>query len=99
MKESNEETNVMFRYWKDDVIAIFPEIPGDSSPHNCLSYQHIGQHGTCDPAYIIRDSKPATVQQYQGLKTELESMGYALHVVSRQSAQAFEVRKKALASS
>ena len=99
MKELNESTKVIFRYWKDSVIAIFPEIPGDSNPYNCLSYQHIGQHGTCDPSYIIRNSKPATGQQHHDLKAELESMEYDLKVISRQSSNAIDVRKKALESS
>ncbi len=97
MKQTKDVTKVIFRYWKGDVIAIFPEIPGDMDPLNCLSYQRVGQHGTCDPSHIIKTSKAATESQYHGLKTELESIGYHLKIVSRQGANAVEIRKNEIA--
>ena len=98
MKETDEYTKVIFRYWMNGVIAIFPEIPGDLSPQNCLSYQHIGQHSACDPSYIIKSSKPATETQYNNLKVELESLGYKLKVVDKRSPKSIELRRKELAN-
>lgn len=99
MKETDKYTKVIFRYWMNGVVAIFPEIPGDMNPQNCLSYQHIGQHCTCDPFYIIKSSKPATEIQYNNLKVELESLGYKLKVISKQSPNIIELRKKELEKS
>jgi len=96
MKDTDEYTKVIFRYWMNDVVAIFPEIPGDLNPQNCLSYQHIGQHCTCNPFYIITSSKPATEIQYQDLKIELESLGYKLKVVKKLSPKNIEIRSKKL---
>ena len=33
-----------FRVLEDEVIAIFPTLPGDMNPNTCLSYLHVGQH-------------------------------------------------------
>ena len=40
-----EKTKVIFRkFIGGDVIALFPELPGDNSVLNCLNYMHNGQH-------------------------------------------------------
>jgi len=84
MKKDKEVTRVIFRVFKGEVIAIFPEILGDINFWNCSSYQHIGQHGSCDPNYIIRGGRPAKPEEYKGLKNELESNhGYNLKVVKK----------------
>ena len=77
---------VVFRMWRGDVIALFPAIAADTSGH-CLSYQHIGQHGGADYAAIIADSRPAMVDEYAGLKAELEGIGYALRVCKQATAK------------
>lgn len=46
---------------------------------NC--YAHIGQHSACCVDYV-KECKKATVEQYTELKTELESIGYKLNVIS-----------------
>jgi hypothetical protein len=64
---------VIFRMWDGTVIALFPEEPSDvHSWYNCYSYQHIGQHGGCDPYMIIQHSRLATPSEYAALKQELE---------------------------
>lgn len=87
-----DKTKVIFRYWKKDVIAIFPEELGDTDIGNCSSYQHIGQHGSCNPKYIIETSRPATPDEYNDLKTELESIGYNLEIVKKNKLPYFYVR-------
>ena len=37
---------VIFRYWLEDILALFPYLVGDPDPNTCMSYQHISQHGT-----------------------------------------------------
>ena len=72
---------VIFREFDTgEVVAIFPEIPGDSSPLTCGSYMHFGMHSSCDPG-IIRYTKPA--KNYENLKAELESIGYDLEIIKR----------------
>ncbi len=69
-------TTVIFRYWQKSIIALFPTIEAD--PHgNCLSYQHIGQHGAADYTGIVTNSRPATKDEYTPLLAELQSIGYA----------------------
>lgn len=53
-------TPVIFRMWKGQVIALFPDTRADPAG-NCESYMRIGQHGAAD---------------YAGLLTELISIGY-----------------------
>lgn len=85
---NDEKTIVIFRKWKDNphtVIAIFPENPG-SSPHLCGSYEHIGQHGDCDPVMLINyKTVPATQEEYAPLERELERIGYNLDIRYRQT--------------
>lgn len=94
------KTKVIFRKWKTKpygVIAIFPEIPHDSRGWNCSSYEHTGQHGSCDP-FVISRTSPAEPEEFASLKRELESAscGYDLEIVKRFPANAYDVRRKAL---
>jgi hypothetical protein len=76
-----DKTNVMFRKFQGEIIAVFPN---DSAGWGmAMSYQHIGQHSSCESKYIIQSSKPATVLEYADLKIELESIGYNLNIVKR----------------
>jgi len=62
-----------------DLFAYFPEMVADHNG-NYTSYAHIGQHGSCSPAYAA-ESTPATPEQYADLKAELESIGYNLEII------------------
>ena len=46
-QQDTEETAVIFRKYPNirggEVIALFPEIPGDYSGYTCSSYVHVGQ--------------------------------------------------------
>lgn len=68
---------VVFRKFKDkDVIALFPDVEADMSG-NCMSYQHIGQHGSAEYNYVIYKTKPATKREYKPLLNELTNLvGY-----------------------
>lgn len=81
MSEENERetkpTKVIFRYWENDVIALFPEDPSNIvSPRCCQSYMHLGQHGGADPFIVIQKSRPATKIEYTTLQLELEGDPY-----------------------
>jgi len=77
------ETIVIFRHWQGSVIALFPELPSEvRSYYPCMSYQHIGQHGSADPLGILMSSRPAAEEEYTPLKKELEGFGYKLKVVT-----------------
>ena len=73
-----DQTLTIFRKFKEgEIIALFPEM---REPHGlCMSYMHLGQHGSADYG-IIRITKPATPEEYSDLKTELESIGYNLKI-------------------
>jgi len=81
----SEEVLTIFRKYKNksppwygDIVALFPELPG--SQGYCLCYQHVGQHGDASYPYVISITKPATPEEYNDLKTELESIGYVLKI-------------------
>jgi hypothetical protein len=85
MTESEPEVDVVFRIWPKreggDVIALMPY-----EPHNdrfCTSYQHVGQHGGAYYAGVIRDTKPATPDEYAPLLRELRQIGYRVRVIKR----------------
>lgn len=77
---------VVFRKWPKseggDVLALFPyEI--EDNVGNCLSYQHIGQHGAANYGACIARTKPAKPEEYAQLKAELEQIGYVLTIRKR----------------
>jgi len=86
---AGERTIVIFRKWhtRQDghgVIALFPGVPGGRAGL-CDSFEHMGQHGSADPAAVIRRTRPAAPAEYADLKNELEAApyGYVLDVRQR----------------
>lgn len=81
-----DQTKVLFRkYHNGDIIALFPEIPSDIGGRYCLSYEHVGQHGSANPRLVVRYTKPALPEEYAELAEELTNIGYNLMAVSRVS--------------
>jgi len=94
-----EKVKVIFRKFPDgEIIALFPELPGDMKVNHCLSYLHIGQHGCADTS-IYYDTKKAVCNDTLKLINELTAIGYNLTVVSRFSYQMDQKRIAALRAS
>lgn len=94
--QDEHETPVIFRKFREgDVIALFPQEPGDMNPSTCGSYMHIGQHGAAD-AGLARCTNPATPQEYADLKRELEGApyGYRLKLRRRFGRRDYFIRRK-----
>jgi len=97
-----EKTKVIFRKFPDgEVIALFPELPGDNSVLNCLNYMHNGQHGsgkaTLEGTKPIKFADNMTAfYRMEALKRELTAIGYNLTIVSRFSYQMDQKRIAAL---
>lgn len=84
MKLKDDETPVIFRKYSDgEILALFPSLPGDMDFWNCLSYAHIGQHGTADYLGVIHNTKLAKQDEYKDLYDELTSIGYDLKIYQR----------------
>lgn len=102
VEKDTEVTKVVFRKWRTKphtVIAIFPEELGDNSPYTCSSYEHIGQHGSCDPFYLTQATRLAKPAEYAALKEELENhYGYKLRVMKRIQYASTDVRRAKLAA-
>ena len=77
----DHETIVIFRKFKEggDIIALFPFKDFDNKG-NCMSYQHLGQHGAASYSYCIDISVPAMPNEYQSLLNELQRIGYNLKI-------------------
>ena len=76
-------------YGRKEVIALFPYEIADMKG-NCLSYQHVGQHGAASYSDIISESRPATTfalsaLESNDLKQELKALGYQLKVIKRRN--------------
>ncbi len=80
-------TDVIFRYWENEVIALFPQNKEYSNGvlSGVLSYMHVGQHSEANYQHIISNSKLATKEQYTDLYNELEGIGYNLNIKKRRS--------------
>jgi hypothetical protein len=78
MKKDSFKTVVIFRQFKGEIIALFPYIKG--TDRLCLSYMHIGQHGSASYPCVISDSQPCKETEYKPLFDELENIGYNLIV-------------------
>lgn len=76
-------TEVIFRKFKGEIIALFPYIPEKYG--ECLSYMHVGQHGTADFSYLIRASKPTNEPEFKDLFNELTGIGYNVKVIKKMS--------------
>lgn len=85
MEKDKEKTIVIFRQFRKggDIIAFFPELPGDLSPLTCLCYQFIGQHGAADYYGLLPATRPCNLLEAAALHAELESLGYNLDVKTR----------------
>jgi hypothetical protein len=85
MEENEQLTKVMFLVNENDpenpdVFAYFPEIKHQGIYRTV--YSHIGQHSAIHPEYA-NESRQATPEEYQDLKTELENIGYNLDVINK----------------
>ena len=89
MKKDNYKTDVIFRRWVDEdfnlIIALFPYEIDNIEKGFISSYEHLGQHSGADYDGVIRGTIPAKENEYQALKSELESIGYNLNIVKRRN--------------
>lgn len=93
----SNKTKVIFRRARGEgeVIAIFPELPGDDNPYRtCLSYVHFGQHGAIGADYT-EWTVPVSLATYAPLMAELQSIGYDLKVCKRANYKDLQARIKA----
>jgi hypothetical protein len=88
-------TKVIFRKFKcGEVIALFPQEPATLDGWLCVSYMHVGQHSAASPS-IVRNTKPASVEEYRKLLWELEQVGYNdLVVCKRFDKNDYKTRKE-----
>lgn len=70
-----DTTNVIFRGFQGEVVALFPDERVDFNPANCSSYSTIGQHSAANYGHVVENSTFATVGEYSPLKAELEAIG------------------------
>lgn len=97
---TTQKTEVIYRIFNDEMIAIFPAIASGTHSRYCLSYQFIGQHGDCLPGWIMQQSTAVTADRTDELhemSQELASMGYDLKRVYNHTAKYQEVRRQQLA--
>ena len=92
-------TPVIFRKFTDlgEIIALFPTLPGDNTMATCLSYAHVGQHGSCHVDVV--DGKTtvlATPEEYKDLYDELTSIGYNLKIYKRMTSKQWRERLRNL---
>ncbi len=81
IQDEKFNTRVIFKksynpYIKEwEVFACLLDV--EANKGRVMTYQHVGQHSEGDILYCA-GCKPATPKEYEGLKIELESIGYNL---------------------
>ena len=72
------KTRVVFKIVAGEVVAVLLDVPANKGKVMC--YAHVGQHGEGMPSYFrrLRNAKP---EEYKGLLSELDSMGYECEVI------------------
>lgn len=84
MEVDKEQTEVIFRKYSDgEIIALFPYLP-EFRYTSCMSYMHVGQHGTAH-LELINTTKLASPDEYKDLQQELINIGYNLKVIKKMS--------------
>jgi hypothetical protein len=79
------KTKTLFRkFHEGDIIALFPEIPGNSNAQTCMSYQTIGQHGSAS-VDLSHCTQPAKPEEYAELLAELVKIGYDVEICTRRT--------------
>lgn len=76
-------TKVIFRKWKDngDIIAFFPDV--DWGRGLIGSYMLLDQHAGTSYQQCLRDTVPASPEEYADLLAELKQIGYDDLVIRR----------------
>ena len=90
MKKDNFKTDVIFRTdttkdFAGTVFAVFPHNV-ETLNGNVGWYAHVGQHSHGDYDVMLKQSRPATKQESENLKAELEiNYGYNFNVIKRRN--------------
>lgn len=81
MNTKQNEIKVVFRKFKDgEIIALFPRM--FCFDGKIISYMHTGQHVAADPR-IVKETKPATPEEYASLLVELAAIYKNLRVCKK----------------
>ena len=100
--QDTDETAVIFRKYPNihggEVIALFPELPGDMNADTCSSYAHVGQHSAAHVNGCIDATRPARAAEYADLVRELEGepYGYRLKVCKRVTGAMRDAKRQSL---
>lgn len=84
MTDKPEKLDVLFRFSRGEVSAVFPSECG-ANECDMTCYAHVGQHGSCSQGWYITTRK-AKPEQYAALLAELNQIyapEYELVVKSR----------------
>tara|TARA_R100001594_G_C3849835_1_gene218165 strand:+ start:190 stop:489 length:300 start_codon:yes stop_codon:yes gene_type:complete len=84
MKKDKFKTHVIFRKFKNEILALFPYMIC-SYNGDVTCYAHLEQHSNADYNYIITNSKPINDPKNLNLYKELISIGYDLKTIKRQN--------------
>lgn len=95
MSKEQIRVKVIFRMFRGEVIALFPEVPGTRDSRTCNSYMHAGQHSSADYDGVIESSRAAEKKEYAELAAELRGIGYVLEIKTRDAGATTEMEESA----
>ncbi len=77
-----------------EITAIFPYEVYNKDAHLMVCYAHVGQHGCCQDNWIIKDTVPASEEEYYDLLKELISIGYNPKILKKYPKKSYNYRWK-----
>lgn len=90
MEKDKHKTEIVFRLWKEQEIALFPYIIDTFHNYTIMSYMIIGQHGGADYDYIIKNSKPISNPENTKIYKELVGeFGHNIKVIKRRNTKKY----------
>ena len=84
MKKDKLKTDVIFRNFKGEILALFPYMVWNYDG-DVTCYAHIGQHSSADYNYILTNSKPINNPKNLNLYKELIIIGYDLKIIKKRN--------------
>jgi hypothetical protein len=86
---------VIFRSYENEVIALFPELPGSRKPRECRAFTLNNGFYATDYEKVMFHSRPAKTRDYRSLLDALDKLDFPVNIIQKASPIMHERRQRA----